>query len=309
MSKEAIIAVREAMAARGWRAAFCTIEALRQVEDELAERRVNGLFAASVFEAYVRDMERQPPAVLPKARSICIVAAPVGRTTIVLDTTEGRVEAVIPPTYDSEDIAAEIGGLLCRALALYGSGLSRAFVPVKSLAARTGLGRYGRDNVLRFEGAGSYVRLDAWWTEIDAAGEPWSESGLFERCEGCGACERVCPTGALVAGRFAIDASRCLTFLNERDDPFPPGLDPRAHNAAVGCLRCQEVCPANCGVPGNGEYRRIVLDRAESEALLAGRPLPGSAACEAALRAACMTGSEAALGRNLRALIAARALG
>ncbi|MDH5451230.1 MAG: hypothetical protein OEY24_05350 [Candidatus Bathyarchaeota archaeon] len=42
-----------------------------------------------------------------------------------------------------------------------------------------------------------------------------------------------------------IDAGKCLTLYNEIEGEFPKWIDPNAHNALMGCMKCQLHCPAN----------------------------------------------------------------
>ena len=305
MGKAAIDEIRESFATKGRLVALCPREALGEVAKELAAKRASGDLSGEVFSRYLMGFGFEPPKDLPWARSVLLVASPVGRSVIELETDSGRFEACIPPTYGVDELYAENEALFGPILEAAGSGFVHARLPLKNLAARSGLGRYGRDNVLRFPGAGSFVRLDAWWTEFSAAGESWGEPRMLERCASCRACASACPAGCFVKGRFLLDASRCLTFLNEGDGDFPAALVPQVHNAAVGCLRCQDACPENRGVEGRKVYRRFVLTREESEAILAGKPMPESKVLTAAIEAAEMHDSEGKLGRNLRALIAA----
>jgi len=45
--------------------------------------------------------------------------------------------------------------------------------------------------------------------------------------------------------RFLIHADHCLTYLNENKGDFPSWVTERSHNALVGCMHCQIVCPQN----------------------------------------------------------------
>jgi epoxyqueuosine reductase len=67
----------------------------------------------------------------------------------------------------------------------------------------------------------------------------------MEECRDCEACRRGCPTGAISSDRFLVRAERCISFYNEREVDFPEWLKPTWHNALVGCLYCQKVCPSN----------------------------------------------------------------
>jgi len=74
---------------------------------------------------------------------------------------------------------------------------------------------------------------------------------------------KVCPNGVIGEDRFLIRVERCLTFLNEQpaEKEFPGWVDPSAHNAIVGCMHCQRVCPYNKAFIGSytegGEFSEI----------------------------------------------------
>ena len=42
-----------------------------------------------------------------------------------------------------------------------------------------------------------------------------------------------------------IDAGQCLSLYNEVAGTFPAWIPKDAHNALMGCMRCQEKCKAN----------------------------------------------------------------
>jgi epoxyqueuosine reductase len=307
LSKANLGILRSSFEASGRRIALCLVSRLAEVSAELQALHSRGLISLSVFDKYLKGISYTPPADLPGIRSVLLVAKPIGRSIVELNLKGGSFTAVIPPTYGADELIAESEAILARVLGFEGIAYRGAWLPNKALAARMGLARYGRDNVLRFEGAGSFVRIDAWWTGLEAEGEYWGPARELERCDACGACVKACPNGCFSEGRFLIDATKCLTFLNEGSTPFPDWLRPDSHNAVVGCLRCQDACPENRNVTGREIYRRFVLDREASELLLEGRPLAElPATAVAAVRAAEMAGCEENLARNLRALIAAK---
>jgi epoxyqueuosine reductase len=127
-------------------------------------------------------------------------------------------------------------------------------IPVSNdpLAARSGLGAYGRNNVCYVEGLGSFHRPVALISDLPCPEDTWQEARMMERCQTCQACIRACPTGAITAERFLLHAERCLTFRNEKPGsvPFPAWVDPAWHNCLVGCMICQRVCPENKEVLG-----------------------------------------------------------
>ncbi len=303
MARTIFEALSKSFQAEGRRIASCRAVRATEVEQRIQALLQDGLLSRRVHEAYFGGMRFEPPASCGADASLLAVAAPHHRSIIVLDLPGGTLQASVPSTYLPDRIKARNSELLEAVLRPLGIGFEPATLPLKTLAAWAGLGAYGKDNVLRVEGMGSYARLDAWWVDADLGEARWSEPNRLERCESCGACIRACPNGCFRDGAFVIDASRCLTFLNEREGNFPGWVDAQAHTAAIGCLRCQEACPENAKYRRAVE-RRFVFDRLASQALLEGRP--ASALCSEAaglIRLLELEGREDRLARNLSALL------
>jgi epoxyqueuosine reductase len=68
---------------------------------------------------------------------------------------------------------------------------------------------------------------------------------MMKACEGCFRCQENCPTGCIPKDRFLLHAENCLTRHNEREDLLESWIKPDWHNALIGCMRCQTVCPVN----------------------------------------------------------------
>lgn len=106
-------------------------------------------------------------------------------------------------------------------------------------AVKAGVGFTGRNGCLIVPGYGSWVYL----TEILVTQETEPDSPCTLSCAGCGACVKVCPTGAL-GDDGLVDCRRCLSALTVES----PGQACGAYGGRVvlaGCDRCQEVCPHN----------------------------------------------------------------
>ncbi len=181
------------------------------------------------------------------AKSLLVVAIPSPVSVVRFDAGNGPAEATIPPTY----VYGRDEG---RALSLLRDSAGAAQVepalgPRKVLAARSGLALYGRNNLCYVEGMGSAARLSAFYCGLPlrASADSWGEARVMDRCSLCGACARSCPAGCIKEGRFIVGADRCLTFANESAEDDLTGLPRSWHNALVGCLRCQTVCPENAG--------------------------------------------------------------
>ena len=156
------------------------------------------------------------------------------------------VTIIIPPTYiDYRKIYRDIYKLLKEWLAAEGFGLSRALLPLKLTAARSGLAKYGKNNITYIGQYGSFHQLSGFYTDWETGADPWQEMEILKACKNCTLCREACPTGAIMKDRFNLDMSRCLTLLNESKDNMPDWVEPGVHNSLVGCMKCQLVCPYN----------------------------------------------------------------
>jgi epoxyqueuosine reductase len=109
----------------------------------------------------------------------------------------------------------------------------------RAVAARAGLGWYGKSANLIVPGHGTWVLLGEMVTELDL--EP--DKPLDRNCGRCTICLDRCPTGAIVAP-YTIDAPTCISFLTiELRGSIPRALRPKMGDWVYGCDVCQDVCP------------------------------------------------------------------
>ncbi|MFA5312977.1 MAG: 4Fe-4S double cluster binding domain-containing protein, partial [Methanomassiliicoccales archaeon] len=90
-----------------------------------------------------------------------------------------------------------------------------------------------------------FHRLLAFYTDLDLRTDDWQEREMLPACATCRMCMKACPVSAIVEDRFLIHAERCLTFFDEMpsDRAFPSTISVDSHNALIGCMKCQNVCP------------------------------------------------------------------
>jgi epoxyqueuosine reductase len=203
------------------------------------------------------------------AASVVVVAAPSQAFRVSFDLGDRLVETILPPTYRRYRVTFEEVRQDLWANGLAGARVEHLTGPLKAIAARLGLVRYGRNNLAYADGMGSYLQLCGFVTDVRLPAADYAARSpmLLPECEDCEVCRLACPTGAIDATRVLLHAERCLTFANENPGEWPEWVPARAHHCLLGCLACQRGCPANpklatsnSGVAFSAEETRALLD-------------------------------------------------
>ena len=236
----------------GFKAGLVSIKYLQELRDAIQGSHKRGLIDDDLYGEYFSSFDFTVPNALSEAKSIIVVATPVPSLQVTFMRNEKPFEAIVPPTYN-HDTDQQVSDCITDVLKPEGYQLIPAVLPKKLLAARSGLAKYGKNNIAYVDDIGSYLRLTAFYTDAPVSKEQWKEPEMLDLCHKCTACIRKCPTGAISSDRFLLYAEKCLTFHNEMDKPFPEWIDPSWHNCLIGCMFCQNVCPAN-----KPSVRRIV---------------------------------------------------
>jgi epoxyqueuosine reductase len=136
--------------------------------------------------------------------------------------------------------------ILSRILGNKGYFVDHVILPLKLLVVKSGLAKYGKNNICYIDGMGSFTRLQAFYTDYEFPIDDWHEKQIMKSCTTCSLCQKVCPTKCISPKeRFLIHADRCLTYLNEYKGDFPSWVSKQSYNALVGCMYCQIICPQN----------------------------------------------------------------
>ena len=234
---------------RGYRLGMSDVGMVEAVRRELASRRDSGEIPASFFQDQLTGFAYQERCALENPRSVVIVAVP--RPAHILEFSFGgkTIETVLPPTYvqyrstfkmTCEDLRNE--------LMATGHKVEILNAPLKALAERLGVIAYGRNNIGYIEGLGSWFQLVGLVSDIPAPPRPAVVpppklfSPSVENASPASPGARAAPSAA--AGSSSVPRSATRSF-SESIRPIPEHVRPPSPNCLVGCLKCQEICPAN----------------------------------------------------------------
>jgi epoxyqueuosine reductase len=260
--------------AKGHRAAAVPVGRLGELREHYEGLSRRTLLDERIAQDLLRGLSLRPPETIPSTGSLVVVATADPVVCCAFRWQGADVQIPVPPTYlhlrrKGEEITQELAELLPQES--HAECLINA--PHKLLAARSGLARYGRNNITYIPGLGSFYHLVTVCTDVPCDGGEWGAPAMLPRCEGCTRCVSACPTGAIPEDRFLLRAELCITYWNEKPGnvPFPGWLAKEWHGCLVGCLHCQLACPENEAVL---DYREAGPSFTEDETELLLRACP-----------------------------------
>jgi len=265
-------AILESIAIRGWAARLVPAARRFDLWRELSDRRARGELDEVFFEERLRSFGESIENAPEWIRSMLIVAIPDPMLRIRFNWRGREISLSVPPTFVRWDTLGE-PRIQCLIKDHIASAVRSeiASVPKKLLATRSGLARYGRNNITYVEGMGSYHRLCSLYTDVPCGDTPWQEPMVLGLCGDCGACVRACPANAIDPDRFLVHAERCITYWQEKPSGVrhPADADYSWGDQFIGCMRCQAVCPQNRGMLATDEIGSPFTEE-ETGALLQG---------------------------------------
>ena len=272
---EIIQKFHDELTVKGYKGQVVHAKHIPDLRNDIRKHHEQNLIYPPLYEDYKEYFEFKPEVGFDEINSLFIIAIPVPQFKAIFHQNEKELSLLIPPTYlYGLDIVNQINDFLSNLLNLEGYTVEYARLPQKTLAVRSGLAEYGRNNITYVPGMGSFHRLAAYYSDFPVEQDNWQELKMMDLCKECSACVRKCPTGAIPTDRFLLNVDRCITYHNEQpgEIPFPEWIDPSWHNCLVGCLHCQKICPANKKVK-NWIETGPIFSEDETELLLSGKEL------------------------------------
>jgi epoxyqueuosine reductase len=258
-------------ASRGLASRVADFGALELVRGRLARLASEGALDAGFVRSSLGGFRYLEGRKIKTPRSLVLLALPRPAHVVTFHPGDRELDLLLPPTYGAYDpVFDRVRGWFRGDLGLRPSEADLVNAPLKSLAAAAGLVRYGRNNVGYVDGLGSYVQLIGLAVSIplEPDGELFPiEERALPLCGSCRLCARACSGRAVSRDRFLLRAERCFTLFSESPDPIPESVVSPSPDCLIGCLACQEACPANRGLLKR-EHSGVVFDREETEAML-----------------------------------------
>jgi epoxyqueuosine reductase len=234
-------------------------------------RAENKIHDNEVFQSYIAGFHYQVPKDFPEAKYVIAVAVskPIAKIQFQYKTKSHDVY-IGHPYYESGYDVEMVQESLRKRINLPPEFklVHNRKLHLKLLAVRSGLGKYGRNNICYVGDMGCFVNLYAFYTDYEGLSDSWDEIKALKYCETCKICLNNCPAGAVRENEFVIDISKCIPLYNEVPGIFPSWIPKTAHNALMGCLKCQLTCPGNhkalkgiCNLEGMNENEtQMILD-------------------------------------------------
>jgi epoxyqueuosine reductase len=233
----------------GCRASIVKLERMDELRKDMAELNRIGYVDENLSSWLDGFYRFTPPESEYDIASIIIIASASPQARVVFALNGKSVPLIMPPTYldfisKPREIEKQLGEIFSTSDAHF---IEAGNLPNKLLAARSGLGAYGRNNLVYVPGFGSLILLSAFYSDLSVDDDDWDEIRIMKYCERCSICRNHCPTGAITKDRFTVKGERCITYHNEfwGKPQFPDWIKPTFHNSIVGCMFCQRACPQN----------------------------------------------------------------
>ncbi|MCK5182781.1 MAG: epoxyqueuosine reductase [Candidatus Heimdallarchaeota archaeon] len=201
--------------------------------------------------SYLNDYRFHIPEDFPEAKYIVVLAIEHNLAKVNFQFNGQKYKILLPHDYHKLDASVEELGELVRSEIIKDPSFRvehNRTMFLKLLAVRSGLGKYGRNNICYVDSLGSFLSLYSFFTDYDFQVDNWHELTMMDDCEDCSMCSDNCPTQAIPEiddDEFIIDVERCIPFHNEILGEFPDWMPKEAHNSLLGCVRCQQICPVN----------------------------------------------------------------
>ncbi|MCG8569009.1 MAG: hypothetical protein MJB14_02610 [Spirochaetes bacterium] len=245
--------IQQQLEKKGYQVSMFEWQHVKDLRKEIKALYEKNKISSGVFQNYLEKFYQQDQFDW-KPRSILIVSYPHFPTSFIFNWQGIQIKAIVPPAYlHVAEGDKKVKHMINQTIQAYSNSNTeyRAEIynkiPEKLAAVRSGLAKYGKNNITYVPNYGSYHRLVAFVTNLPCEQDNWQAREMMDNCKNCRICQKKCPTSAIERDNFLINHEHCLTFHNEEDSKvkFPEWIKSNSHNCLIGCLVCQQFCPLN----------------------------------------------------------------
>jgi len=187
-----------------------------------------------------RGLTQDVRAVLPDAATIIAAACPYAVYQYPFSPGKGYYSAHYAAYPRARAAMTELGAVLQK------DGYQVKVdppLPMKEIAYRGGLGKYGRNGLIHNKQSGSLMTLHVLLTDAVLPPDEVDPGELCD-CGDCRLCIRACPMNA-IAGNGVVQIRRCLRYYMMSPGIVPVGIREKLGDRMLGCEDCQIACPRN----------------------------------------------------------------
>ena len=146
--------------------------------------------------------------------------------------------------YPSSNASYHASAALMKRLKAAGVRAERAEVPVREMLLRSGVGSPLKNGLTYLPGFGTRYSVQTILADLPEPAYTPTKEPEPVRCDGCHACERICPSKAISeAGYDFQSCARAYMGGEPMEDWVMDAL-----SCILGCELCQKVCPYNLGI-------------------------------------------------------------
>ena len=153
-------------------------------------------------------------------------------------------EIPVSGNYPSSNAAYHASSKLMQELRKQGVRIERAYVPIRELLTRSGIGTPLKNGLTYIPGFGTRYAMQTLAACLSEPAYTPTQTPASARCATCHACERICPSSAISENGYEFKAC-ARAYMG--GDPMEDWVM-NAMTCMLGCELCQKICPYNNGI-------------------------------------------------------------
>jgi len=173
-----------------------SVDHLAELQEDIDRLRHEGKLSQQItYREYIDYLRFEIPEGLPEAKAIIIMATFTPLMAVNFYWNGKIHQPYLPPQYYQDGVTEDdLRSIIQKEIIPQpGYKLERERrAHLKLLAVRSGLGRYGRNNICYVDGMGSFLTLYAFWSDYPIAADDWGEIRMLDACKRCRICMHTC---------------------------------------------------------------------------------------------------------------------